>query len=439
MKRSILYILVCIFVTGLFAVLCPAQIEEIAIGNTFGVGARSMGMGGASLGIADDFTALYWNPAGMAQIQKFEFFTSFSQNTASTNTFFTEDDEIRTRRTRVRPNSIGFVYPFYAQQGGLAIAFGYNRPQNFDFQKAIHGIDPNTRPVYSNPEEAKKYILTYDSLLIDEMKINSGGIGIWSFGASVYISKDFLIGGAIDLWSGNNAYDLDVMATDALDVDEYLSHFKLDDEIDREYSGIGGRIGLLANFIDVMSLGVTFITPTQLSVEERWREYSGIFYGDGDNESIPTDGIFSYNIEKPFEIGTGVALKLLNKQLVLAADVNFVDWQQTRYDPEPADDISTDHFEEYYDPALQVKLGAEFRIPVIDTHLRLGYFRDTIPLADVEVENERDYLTFGVGKIFEDSIKFDFAYMWGNWQHYRNHLTTERNTHRFFVSGAYRF
>ena len=69
-----------------------------------------MGMGGASLGLADDFTALYWNPAGMAQIRKFELFSSFSHNMASTDTFFTGEEVTGTSRSRTRPNSIGFVY-----------------------------------------------------------------------------------------------------------------------------------------------------------------------------------------------------------------------------------------------------------------------------------------------------------------------------------------
>lgn len=33
-----------------------------------GVGARSIGMGGAFTGISDDITAIYWNPAGLAQM-----------------------------------------------------------------------------------------------------------------------------------------------------------------------------------------------------------------------------------------------------------------------------------------------------------------------------------------------------------------------------------
>ena len=132
-------------------------------------------------------------------------------------------------------------------------------------------------------------------------------------------------------------------------------------------------------------------------------------------------------------------MKLLNKQLILAGDVQLTDWTQTRYDPTPADDISKDNFEKYYAVTLQARIGVEYRIPGIDTHVRVGYFRDTIPFTDAEVENARDFLTMGVGKIFEDTLKFDVGYMLGTWQRSRNELTTERLTHRVFVSAAYRF
>ncbi len=41
----------------------------------FGVGARALGMGGAFYAIADDATAAYWNPAGLAYLQRKEFTT----------------------------------------------------------------------------------------------------------------------------------------------------------------------------------------------------------------------------------------------------------------------------------------------------------------------------------------------------------------------------
>ena len=426
MKRAVYASLICLFAIVSFTTVSMAQVEEMAIGNTFGVGARTMGMGGASLGLADDFTALYWNPAGMAQIQKFEFFSSFSHNRATTNTSFTGDETTGTSRSQMRPNSIGFVYPLETKQGGLAVGFGYNRPQNFDYQTAIQGIDAGSGTDFSG-------------FAVDETDVNRGGIRIWSFGASVYVTKRVLIGGSLDFWNGNSLNELDTEATDILNVDNQWSRFRYSDEVDREYSGVGGRIGLLAHLTDAINLGVTLVAPVELGVDEVWYQSTVDVFDDGEQLSDSVKGEQTYDIERPFEIGAGVAVKLLNKQLILAGDVQLTDWTQTRYDPKPADDISKDNFEKYYAVTLQARLGVEYRIPGIDTHVRVGYFRDTIPFTDAEVENARDFLTMGVGKIFEDSLKFDVGYMIGAWQRSRNELTTERLTHRVFVSAAYRF
>lgn len=426
MKRVIYASLVCLFGVAFLVPVSMGQVEEMAIGNTFGVGARTMGMGGASLALADDFTALYWNPAGMAQIQKFEFFSSFSHNRASADTYFTGDDITTTSRSQLRPNAIGFVYPLETRQGGLAIGFGYNRPQNFDYQTAITGIDPSSGTDFSG-------------LSVDELDSNSGGIGIWSFGASVYVTKRVLVGGSLDFWSGNSLNHLDTTATDIVNIDSELSRFRYDDEIDREYSGIGGRIGLLAHLTDHINLGLTLVAPTELGVDELWYQSTLEVYDDGEEWSDSASGSQIYDIERPFEVGAGVAVKLLNENLILAGDVQLTDWRQTRYDPAPADDIPKDNFEEYYATTFQVRLGAEYRIPVIDTHIRAGYFRDTVPFTDAEIEDARDFLTIGVGKIFEDSIKFDVGYMLGTSQRSRYELTTERRTHRVFASAAYRY
>ena len=426
MKRVIYASLICLFGVVFLVPVSMAQVEEMAIGNTFGVGARTMGMGGASLALADDFTALYWNPAGMAQIQKFEFFSSFSHNRARANTYFTGDDITTTSRSEMRPNAIGFVYPVMARQGGLAIGFGYNRPQNFDYQTAIVGIDPSSGTDFSG-------------LSVDELDANSGGIGIWSFGASVYVTKQVLIGGSLDFWSGNSLNHLDTTATDIVNIDSELSRFRYDDEVDREYSGIGGRIGLLAHLTDNINLGLTLVAPTELGVDELWYQSTLEVYDDGEEWSDSESGSQIYDIERPFEVGAGVAVKLLNKRLILAGDVQLTDWRQTRYDPAPADDIPKNNFEEYYATTFQVRIGAEYRIPVVDTHIRAGYFRDTVPFTDAEIENARDFLTIGVGKIFEETLKFDVGYMLGTSQRSRNELTTERRTHRIFASAAYRY
>ena len=320
MKRSVYAGFICLFALVFFVSVGLAQVEEMAIGDTFGVGARTMGMGGASLGLADDFTALYWNPAGMAQIQKFEFFSSFSHNRATTNSYFTGDETTGTSRSQMRPNSIGFVYPLETQRGGLAVGFGYNRQQNFDYQTAIQGIDPGSGTDFSG-------------FAVDEFGVNSGGIGIWSFGASVYVTKRVLVGGSVDFWHGNSLEELDTEATDIVNVNNQWSRFSYNDGIDREYSGVGGRVGLLAHLTDTINLGLTLVAPIELGVDEIWSEATVDVYDDGEKFTDSVSDAQAYDIERPFEVGAGIAVKLLNKQLILAGDVQLTDWTQTRYDP----------------------------------------------------------------------------------------------------------
>ena len=426
MKRAVSASLICLFAIAFRTSVGMAQVEEMAIGKMFGVGARTMGMGGASLGLSDDFTALYWNPAGMAQIQKFEFFSSLSHNVAIADTYFTGDAvKTTTSRSQMRLNSIGFVYPLETRQGGLAVGFGYNRPQNFDYQIATQGVDPGSGTDFSG-------------FAVDEIDAYTGGIGIWSFGASVYVTKRVLVGGSLDFWNGNSLNELDTEATDILNVDNDWSRFRYDDEVDREYSGVGGRIGLLTHLTDNINLGVTLVSPIALGVDEVWYQSTMDVFDDGEKLTDSTSGAQTYHIERPFEIGVGAAVKLFNKQLILAGDVQFTDWTQTRYDPAPADDIPKNNFEEYYATTLQVRLGAEYQVPIIATHIRLGYLRDPIPFRHTEVDTH-DFLTAGIGKIFEDSLKLDVTYVLGGWAQERNDVKTEHLTHRVFVSTAYRF
>ena len=59
----------------LVAVLALGASDVFAQGagfNFIGTGARARGMGGAFIGVADDATAISWNPAGLATLEKME-------------------------------------------------------------------------------------------------------------------------------------------------------------------------------------------------------------------------------------------------------------------------------------------------------------------------------------------------------------------------------
>jgi len=53
-----------------------------------GVGTRSLGMGNAYTGVANDFSAIYWNPAGLAQMEFSEFSFGLTYNNNKDNSTF---------------------------------------------------------------------------------------------------------------------------------------------------------------------------------------------------------------------------------------------------------------------------------------------------------------------------------------------------------------
>ncbi|MDD5302554.1 MAG: PorV/PorQ family protein [Elusimicrobia bacterium] len=64
---------------ALFLGAASARAAETAAFLDIGVGARGIGMGGAFTALADDSSAVYWNPAGLARLEKREFSASHAE------------------------------------------------------------------------------------------------------------------------------------------------------------------------------------------------------------------------------------------------------------------------------------------------------------------------------------------------------------------------
>lgn len=89
MKRSMkISIKQLISVSAIILVLLPIQLfaQNVSkVGTTaaeflqIGVGSRATGMGGAFVAVSDDASALYWNPAGIASVEKYEIITTHSE------------------------------------------------------------------------------------------------------------------------------------------------------------------------------------------------------------------------------------------------------------------------------------------------------------------------------------------------------------------------
>ncbi|MDP6985254.1 MAG: hypothetical protein QGG05_19420 [Candidatus Latescibacteria bacterium] len=123
--------LMAVTLTILIAVPASTQ-EERAVGNFAGVGVRSMAMGGAFVGVADDFTAVFWNPAGLAQIQQREIYVGLNRN-GFENQSSMDGVSATANVNNTHFGSLGAVFPWPVARGSFVIAAGINRVSDLDW------------------------------------------------------------------------------------------------------------------------------------------------------------------------------------------------------------------------------------------------------------------------------------------------------------------
>jgi len=402
---------------------------EITLGNDFGVSARAMGMGGAFIGVADDSTALHWNPAGLSQIKRMEFFGALSHEKLNMETEYFGDPS-STFISKTKPNSLGIVLPVPVYRGGLAFALGVNRLQSFDSRRKIEGLNKATEA--EDPD--------FYGLYINELSKESGGIYSWDFGAAVDIAPGVSLGGTLRFFSGNYDLEHDLEAEDTKDIDSELEALRYRDVINADYFGVESKIGVLARLSQYISLGATIDIPLDFSVDEYWSQDSEYFYDDGTDDFASDEGTWPYDMSRPFRFGGGVAFRPAPGATV-AADILYTDWTQAEYSEPPSEDISNEEFIDDYRATAQLRVGGEYAIPNLGVCVRAGYIYDPSPYTPdwVAIETDRQFITFGLGMMMEEVFSLDAAYMRGFWKQDSGFVTEDRTTNRVFLSVRYRF
>ena len=75
--------------------------------------------------------------------------------------------------------------------------------------------------------------------------------------------------------------------------------------------------------------------------------------------------------------------------------------------------------------------------------IRAGYMRDPLPYTpeNINIETERQFITFGLGMMLDRVLSLDVAYMRGFWKESINDDVTvkDRTSNRIYISAGYRF
>jgi long-chain fatty acid transport protein len=348
-------------------VLWPATASANGL-NLNGLGSRAQAMGGAFVGLADDFSAVFWNPAGAAGFRQttYGFYATdlipaatFSMSIRPDIVYVPEYPPPTVDARTKKASYLGFLGSYYKPiSSRVVIGLGIGTPSGLgtkwngaDFVMLSGGTTYDW--------SSKIQVLSFSPLVA--VKISDR----ISVGATVNIQY-----GSFNLKRPGGSFDLGEGDVDLGQYEENMNGW-----------GIGATLGVMVKPIDRLSVGLTVRTPSTLTFQgSALMSYLSLY-------DLPDTSRLESKITWPLWIAGGVAFRPVPR-LLLSADVQWTQWSKL-------DRITTD----YLDPEwrgvfaqgsllnvrpldwsdkTQVRFGAEFQVNAT-TAVRAGYYNDPAP------------------------------------------------------------
>jgi len=370
--------------------------------NLNGLGSRAQGMGGAFVGIANDFSAVFWNPAGAAGFRK-EMFGFYAVDLIPTATYRLASLIPEVPYVDAKTKTSHYL-------GGLA---AYYKPLS---SKVVVGLGIGTPSGLGTMWDGE-----------DFTPITGGTVYDWSSKVSVVSISPLVAVKLSDVVSIGATFNLNYgmfslmmpagivlvgIPPDPLDLGQY--------EENMNGWGIGATFGVLVTPSEKLGIGLTVRTPSTVS-----------FSGTANMPTLPVYELpGSSDLERkitwPLWIAGGVSFRPVPR-LLLSADIHWTQWSKL-------DRITTDYLESAWETliemsgmdvrvldwkdATQLRFGAEYTLNA-STALRAGYYNDPAPgpLSTLNVlrpSHTFNAVSIGIGKTISDlQLDFGLEYLMG--------------------------
>jgi long-subunit fatty acid transport protein len=419
----------------------------------FGVGSRAIGMGGAYIGVADDYSAVFWNPAGLAQMRRLEF-TGGIVNSSYKNDASFIGVTTNGKSSGTALDNLGFVFPFPTVQGSLVFALGYNRVTDFTSALSFNGFNDKSSILPSLYDSELKYDIPFWVGLEDTVgQINvkknvnqqgevreGGSIGNWAFGGAIDVEKNLSFGLTINVMSGTYTYVRNFVEEDtknnysdprlSVPIDDAYLKFKkfyYDSNVSSEITGVNAKFGMMYRFEDIARVGATIRTPSAIVVHETFTDEGTSVFDDG---YVPTfqgktynhhlnDSYNDYGVQTPWVLGLGGSYSPIDG-LLLAADVEYTDWTQIAWIDNADLQKENISLKKNFRPTMNLAVGGEYEIPGTDFRVRGGYaYKPSAFEGDPSSYNQK-IMTAGAGVLLQNNVMFDVGAAVGSMKTFHN-------------------
>ncbi|MBN2198919.1 MAG: outer membrane protein transport protein [Candidatus Aminicenantes bacterium] len=380
----------------LSVLLCLALLPALALANGLNLnslGSRALAMGGAFVGLADDFSAIYWNPAGMSQF--------------TTKTFGFYGTDIIPRGTYVLeiPTPIGTLTAVDAKSMSKHYLSGMAAYYHPVGEKIVAGIGVYVPAGLGSAWDGDDFVMaTLPFMRSYEWSSRIAMVTI-APGLSYKINDMISVGAALNVNYG--MFDLKRWAGSYLDVID-LGQF----EMSLNGWGLGATFGVLAKPSDMISIGATFRTSTNIKFKGETSIANLALIGPPGTSDVEVE------IAWPMWLAAGVAVRPI-PNLTVTGDLQWSKWSVV-------DEIKLSYTDPLWqlfmgmggqdalplrwENALQIRFGAEYMVTEC-LAARAGFYVDPAPAPDqtmnVLLPNyDFNVVTLGVGYSL-DSLQLD--------------------------------
>lgn len=441
-----------------FATVTQAQFAEDVLRFSqfnMGIGARALGMGNVGVGFADDYSALFRNPAGLATLRDYEFSVGLSQSDYKNDVSFLGSTN-QSSLSALNLNNLGIVYPIPTVRGSLTFAFGFGRVANYSTTATFDGFNPrssiiealtpnvNVRNMSASERQRllEKNIpfqifladtvggvlfpVVYDSVQQRGTVEEGGGMNNWSLGGAIDIAKNLSVGASVNILSGSYRYERDYSEVDVRNVYNYQNRydafhrFSYLSTVNSDITGLNALFGIFYRRPGLFKIGATVRTPTVYEIEETFSdrgesEFDPNTRGVVDVFDKSTEGSTKYEIRTPPVVSVGASVQI-GDWLVLAGDAEYTDWTQMQFTTNNADlEAENRLIKRIFEPTTNLRGGAEVTLWNLGVQLRGGVGLNPSPYKDDPPEFDQLYYTGGIGITLEENVYLNGAFTYGTW------------------------
>ncbi|MGA8264678.1 MAG: hypothetical protein WB779_09580, partial [Ignavibacteriaceae bacterium] len=371
-----------------------------------GVSARALGMGNSYIGLSDDASAAFFNPAGLGLLKKMELSGGLSYNKFNNNTTFFNQGTSESNST-TRLNRISLAIPFPTYQGSLVFGISYYTTKDLTGSLKFNGLNTGNNSMIQNLLNSNSpydYNIPYDLFLTDSVYntpingglnqsgsiLSSGSTNNWAFTGAIEVYKNLFVGLDLNIIKGSYTSNSDYYEDDTQNLYQGETNpgdlstmdfqtFYLNRILDWNISGWDAKLGILYQFNDNARFGATVQFPKYHTIKETFTVNGSSQFGSGSSYSLDPSYYSSnvkYDIVTPFELAGGFSINL--KGLILSGEATMIDYSQTEF--RNPDGLSTSYvasinkdIKDLLRAVVNVNAGFEYTIPGVGLILRGGF------------------------------------------------------------------